>query len=77
MNLSLKQIALKNTAKLVGVAVLAGAVTSALLMFVPLPYIGIGVCVIVMLYLVHMIYELELSKAEHLEALKELEKFKN
>jgi Na+-transporting methylmalonyl-CoA/oxaloacetate decarboxylase gamma subunit len=61
-------------AKLIGLAVLAGSVTSILLMAVPLPYIGIGVCVIVLLYLVHMIYELELSKAEHREALKELNK---
>jgi hypothetical protein len=77
MKLSIKQTALLNVAKLVGVAVLAGSVTSILLMAVPLHYIGIGVCVIVLLYLVHMIYELELSKAEHQEALKELEKFKN
>jgi|694.fasta_scaffold12420_5 fatty acid desaturase len=77
MQLSLKQTALLNVAKLVGVAVLAGSVTSVLLMAVPLPYIGIGVCVIVLLYLIHMLYELELSKAEHREALKELAKFKN
>jgi hypothetical protein len=74
MKLSLKQTAMLNVAKLVGVAVLAGGVTSVLLMTVPLPYIGIGVCVVVMLYLVHMIYELELTKAQHLEALKELNK---
>jgi fatty acid desaturase len=74
MKLSLKQTAMLNVAKLVGVAVLAGGVTSVLLMTVPLPYIGIGVCVVVMLYLVHMIYELELSKAQHQEALKELNK---
>ena len=74
MKLSIKQTALLNVAKLVGVAVLAGSVTSLLLIHVPLPYLGIGVCVIVMLYLIHMIYELELSKAEHLEALKELNK---
>ena len=67
-----KQTALFNMAKLVGVAVLAGSVTSALLMFVPLPLLGIGACVIMMLYLVHMIYELELSKAQHLEALNKL-----
>ena len=77
MKLSIKQTALLNVAKLVGVAVLAGSVTSVLLMAVPLPYIGIGVCVIVLLYLIHMLYELELSKAEHREALKELAKFKN
>jgi fatty acid desaturase len=74
MKLSIKQTALLNVAKLIGLAVLAGSVTSILLMAVPLPYIGIGVCVIVLLYLVHMIYELELSKAEHREALKELNK---
>ena len=77
MKLSIKQTALLNVAKLIGLAVLAGSVTSILLMAVPLPYIGIGVCVIVLLYLIHMLYELELSKAEHQEALKELEKFKN
>jgi fatty acid desaturase len=74
MKLSLKQTALLNVAKMLGVAVLVGAVTSTLLIFVPLPYIGIGVCVIVLLYLVHMIYEVELSKAEHQETLKELNK---
>ena len=74
MQLSIKQTAMLNVAKLVGVAVLAGSVTSVLLMAVPLPYLGIGVCVIVMLYLIHMLYELELSKAEHREALKELNK---
>jgi fatty acid desaturase len=74
MKLSIKQTALLNVAKLVGVAVLAGSVTSVLLMAVPLPYIGIGVCVIALLYLIHMVYELELSKAEHQETLKELNK---
>jgi fatty acid desaturase len=67
-----KQTALINVAKMLGVAVLAGSVTSLLLIFVPLPYIGIGACVVVMLFLVHMIYELELSKAEHLDALNKM-----
>jgi hydrogenase/urease accessory protein HupE len=71
-----KQTALINVAKMVGLAILAGAVTSLLLMHVPLPYLGIGACVIVLLYLVHMIYELELTKAEHLEALNTLNKMK-
>jgi fatty acid desaturase len=74
MKLSLKQTALLNVAKLVGLAALAGFVPVVLLMTVPLLYIGIGGCVIVLLYLVHMIYELELAKAEHHEALKELNK---
>jgi hypothetical protein len=69
-----KQTAMLNVAKLVGVAVLAGALTSSLLIFVPLPYIGIGVCMIVLLYLVHMIYEMELSKAEYRETLTQLKK---
>jgi fatty acid desaturase len=69
-----KQTALINTSKMLGMAVLAGAVTSLLLIFVPLPYIGIGVCVVVMLFLVHMIYELELSKAEYRETLAQLKK---
>ena len=64
-----KQIAILNVAKIAGLGVLIGALTSALLIHVPLPYLGIGVCVIVMLYLVHMIYELELSKAERLAEL--------
>lgn len=67
-----KQTALFNTAKLIGVALIAGAITSALLVFVPLPLLGFGVCVVVMLYLIHMIYELELSKAEYRETLLKL-----
>jgi Flp pilus assembly protein TadB len=71
-----KQTAMLNVAKMLGVAVLAGAVTSLLLIHVPLPFLGIGVCVIMMLFLIHWIYELELSKAEHLEALNTLNKMK-
>jgi Flp pilus assembly protein TadB len=67
-----KQTALINVTKMLGVAVLAGTVVSLLLIHVPLPLLGIGVCVIMMLYLVHMIYELELSKAEHLESLNKM-----
>jgi fatty acid desaturase len=69
-----KQTALINVAKMLGMAVLAGAVTSLLLIFVPLHYIGIGVCVVVMLFLVHMIYELELGKAEYRKTLTQLKK---
>jgi len=69
-----KQTALINTSKMLGVAVLAGAVTSLLLIHVPLPLLGIGACVVVMLFLVHMLYELELSKAEYRETLAQLKK---
>jgi hypothetical protein len=71
-----KQTALINVAKMLGVAVLAGAVTSLLLIFVPLPYIGIGFCVGMLVYLCKMLYDLELAKAEHLEALNTLNKMK-
>jgi hypothetical protein len=67
-----KQIAIRNVAKMVGLGVLIGALTSALLIHVPLPYLGIGVCVIIMLYVVHMFYEMELSKAQHLDELNKL-----
>ena len=71
-----KQTALINVVKLTGLALIVGAVTAVLLMHVPLPYLGIGACVVVMLFLVHMIYEVELSKAEHLKSLNELNKMK-
>jgi len=67
-----KQTALFNMAKLVGVGVLAGAVTSALLMTVPLAILGIAGSVVLLGFLAKMIYDLELSKAEHLEALNKL-----
>jgi uncharacterized membrane protein YfcA len=67
-----KQIAIRNVAKMVGLGVLIGALTSALLIHVPSPYLGIGVCVIIMLYVVHMFYEMELSKAQHLDELNKL-----
>lgn len=69
-----KQTAMLNVAKLIGVAVLAGAMTSALLIHVPLPLLGIGVSVVVIVYLIHMIYELELSKAEYRQSLQQLKK---
>lgn len=71
-----KQTALINVSKMLGVAVLTGSVTSLLLIHVPFPYLGIGACVVVMLFLVHMIYEVELSKAEHLKSLNDLNKMK-
>lgn len=63
-----KQTAIINTAKILGVAALAGTITSVLLMYVSLPLIGIGVCTVIMLFLIHMIYELELEKAKCLRA---------
>jgi len=67
-----KQTAIRNMIKIASVALISGTVTGILLMTVPLPLLGIGAGVIMMLYLVHMIYELELSKAQHLEALNKM-----
>jgi hypothetical protein len=67
-----KQTAMLNVAKMLGVAVLAGTVVSLLLIHVPLPYLGIGACVLLMLVMIHWLYELELSKAEHLDALNKM-----
>ena len=69
-----KMTALRNVLKLIGVALIVGAVTSALLIHVPLPLLGIGASVVMMLFLIHMIYELELSKAEHMQSLKQLKR---
>lgn len=67
-----KQIAIRRTAKLVGVALAAGIATSVLLIYVPLPILGVGFCVIAMLGFIHLIYELELSKAEYTKTLNQL-----
>lgn len=67
-----KQTALVNMAKLVGVALIGGAVTSVLLMTVPLAILGIAGSFVLLGFLAKMIYDLELSKAEHLEALNKL-----
>jgi hypothetical protein len=69
-----KQTALISMAKMIGLAILAATVTSVLLMFVPLPMIGIGLCLIGISILGKMIYDLELSKAESLEALNKTNK---
>ena len=65
-----KQTALRNVAKMLLLAIVVGASTSLLLIYVPWPYLAIGAVVITMLYLIHMIYELELDKAQILEDIK-------
>jgi uncharacterized membrane protein YfcA len=67
-----KQTALRNMAKIVGLALIAGAATGFLLNTVPLAILGIAFSVFMLGFLIKMVYDLELSKAEHLEALNKL-----
>ena len=67
-----KQIAIRNMAKMVGLSLIVGAGTGILLNTVPLVILGIGFSIILIGFLGKMIYDLELSKAEHLQALNKL-----
>jgi|LauGreDrversion4_2_1035121.scaffolds.fasta_scaffold144600_4 hypothetical protein len=67
-----KQIAIRNMAKMVGLSLIVGAGTGILLNTVPLVILGIGFSIILIGFLGKMIYDLELSKAEHLQALNNL-----
>lgn len=64
-----KQTAIRNVAKTVAIALVTGIGTGVLLNTVPLAILGIGACVIGMGFLIKMVYELELDKAERLEKL--------
>lgn len=72
--MTVKQIALLNMAKMVGLALFSALVTSLLLMTLPLPVLGIGLCLVGIGILAKMIYDMELSKAESLEALNKINK---
>jgi hypothetical protein len=71
-----KQTALINVAKLVTVAILAGAMTSLAFTFFTIAQIGIAFALAVMAALIKFVYDIELSKAEHLDALNTLNKMK-
>jgi hypothetical protein len=74
MKLSIKQTALIQTLKLFAVALSIGALTSLAFAYLTVAQIGIGVCIVMMAFLGKMVYDIELSKAEHQETLKELNK---
>jgi len=74
MKLSLKQTALVQTAKLFAIAILAGVLINVAFAFFTIVQIGIAFAVAVLAALGKMVYDIELSKAEHLETLKELNK---
>jgi hydrogenase/urease accessory protein HupE len=71
-----KQIAIRNVTKMVSIALIVGLGTGVLIKTVPLAILGIGACVIGIGFLVKMVYDVELSKAEHLETLNKLNNLK-
>jgi protein-L-isoaspartate O-methyltransferase len=74
MKLSPKQTALIQTFKLFSIAVLAGVLINVAFAYFTIVQVGIGFALAVLAALVKFVYDLELSKAEHQETLKELNK---
>ena len=74
MKLSPKQTALTQTLKLFAVALLIGVLTSLAFAYFTVSQIGISFCIVMLAFLGKMIYDIELSEAEYLETLKELNK---
>ena len=68
-----KQTALLNMSKLLGIALVAGLGVSMLITNFTVE-LGVGFCVGMIVYLCKMVYDVELAKAEHLEALNKLNK---
>jgi hypothetical protein len=71
-----KQTALLNVSKLLALALVSGFAVNVALTYFTIAQIGIGFCVGMIAYLCKMLYELELAKAEHLDALNTLNKMK-
>ena len=69
-----KQTALIQTLKLFAVALSIGMLTSLAFAYFTVSQIGIGFCIVMMAFLGKMVYDIELSKAEHLATLNELNK---
>ena len=71
-----KQTALIQTLKLFGIAVAAGILINVAFAYFTLAQVGIAFALVVLAALVKFVYDLELSKAEHLDALNTLNKMK-
>jgi hypothetical protein len=71
-----KQTALLNVGKLLAIALVVGFSVNVAITYFTIAQIGIGFCVGMLVYLCKMLYDLELAKAEHLEALNTLNKMK-
>jgi hypothetical protein len=74
--MSPKQTALIQTAKLFAVALLVGMLTSLAFAYFTVSQIGTAFALVILAYLGKMIYDMELSKAEHLQTLKKLNDIK-
>jgi hypothetical protein len=69
-----KQTALLNMSKLLGIALVVGFCANVVFTYFTIAEIGIGFCVGMIVYLCKMVYDVELAKAQHLEALNKLNK---
>ena len=70
--MSTKQTAILRTSTIATVAILIGMATSATLMFLTIAQIGILFCVVGLAILVKLVYDVELSRAEHLDTLNKI-----
>ena len=71
-----KQTALIQTFKLFSIAILAGVLIIVACAYFTIVQVGIAFALAVLAALVKFVYDLELSKAEHLDALNTLNKMK-
>jgi hypothetical protein len=67
-----KKTALIQTVKLFAIAISAGVLVNVLFAFFTIAQIGFVFALIVLVALIKMVYDLELSKAEHLDALNKM-----
>ncbi len=70
--MSPKRTALIETVKLFAVALLAGVLTSLAFAYFTVSQIGTAFALVILAFLGKMVYDLELSKAEHLQVLEKL-----
>ena len=64
-----KQTALVQVAKLIGLTLLSGIAINILFAYFTLTEIGIGACVIMLVFAIRGVYAIELDRAERLEKL--------
>ena len=64
-----KQTAILSVARLIGTALLVGPLVNAAFTYFTIAQIGIGFCAGMLVYLIKMVYDIELAKAETLEKL--------
>ena len=67
-----KQTALIQVAKLITAGIAGAILASVLFTYFTVAEIGIGFCAIMLAYLIKMVYDLEVAKAEHLESLNKM-----